>query len=73
MAKDRDTGAPKWTASLCDLTFGSNAELRGICERYASDDHRQIFAQDFAHAWAKVMSADSYGRLDTTVYSQPKL
>eukprot|EP00812_Abedinium_dasypus_P011240 NODE_480_length_1535_cov_505.862162.p1 GENE.NODE_480_length_1535_cov_505.862162~~NODE_480_length_1535_cov_505.862162.p1 ORF type:complete len:440 (+),score=140.29 NODE_480_length_1535_cov_505.862162:3-1322(+) len=58
--KDRATGATKWTASLCDLTFGSNPELRAICETYACDDAKQQFAKDFANAWAKVMHADIY-------------
>jgi len=60
--KDRKTGAEKWIASLCDLTLGSNPELRGICENYACDDAKEKFVQDFANAWAKVMNNDSYGR-----------
>lgn len=62
VGKDRKTGAEKWSASLCDLTFGSHPELRGIVESYACDDAKEKFAHDFANAWAKVMRADSYGR-----------
>merc|ERR1712224_613017 len=46
--KDRSTGAVKWSASLCDLTFGSNAELRNICETYACFDGKKQFVEDFA-------------------------
>jgi len=47
-----------WSASLVDLTFGSNGELRAIAEHYACDDAKQQFANDFARAWAKVMNLD---------------
>lgn len=60
--KDRASGAKKWTASLCDLTFGCNPELRAVCEHYACSDQKETFVKDFANAWAKVMNADSYGR-----------
>lgn len=60
---DRATGAQVPTASLCDLTFGSNPELRNICEEYACDDGAAVFVKDFCNAWAKVMANDSYGRL----------
>jgi len=60
--KDRATGAKKWQAGLCDMTFGSNSELRAICEYYACDDSQEEFVRDFANAWSKVMHADSYGR-----------
>merc|ERR1711865_788984 len=60
--KDRATGARKWRASLCDMTLGSNAELRAVCEHYAMKDSKKQFVQDFANAWSKVMHADSYGR-----------
>jgi len=60
--KDRSTGATKWRGSLCDMTLGSNAELRAVCEHYAMSDSKKQFVQDFADAWSKVMHADSYGR-----------
>lgn len=62
VGKDRKTGTEKWQASSCDMTLGSNAELRAVCEHYAMDDTKTQFVQDFAEAWSKVMHADSYGR-----------
>ncbi|MDG5489828.1 catalase/peroxidase HPI [Sphingomonas sp. BGYR3] len=58
--KDRATGTFKWTATPVDLIFGSNAELRAVSEVYASSDGGKLMAQDFAKAWAKVMSADRF-------------
>jgi len=62
VGSSRESGAQVWTASLCDLTFGSNPELRNICETYACDDGQAKFVQDFCNAWAKVMQADAYGK-----------
>jgi len=62
VGSSRESGAQVWTASICDLTFGSNAELRNICETYACDDGQSKFLQDFCNAWAKVMNSDSYGK-----------
>jgi catalase-peroxidase len=56
--RDRKTGAAKWTATRVDLLFGSNAQLRGLAEEYASEEGR--FVQDFVTAWAKVMMLDRY-------------
>jgi len=53
VGKNRRTGAKKWSASLCDLTFGSNSELRNICETYACEDASHDFVNAFAKAWAK--------------------
>jgi catalase-peroxidase len=58
--RDRATGAPVWTATLADLVFGSNAQLRAIAEVYASDDARERFVRDFVAAWAKVMDLDRF-------------
>jgi catalase-peroxidase len=58
--RDRATGKVKWTATPVDLIFGSNSELRGIAEFYASDDSKQKFAGDFVKAWNKVMMADRF-------------
>ena len=33
--RDRQTGAPRWTATRADLVFGSNAQLRAVAEVYA--------------------------------------
>lgn len=50
----------KWTATSVELIFGSNAQLRAICEVYASDDGLQKFLHDFSNAWSKVMDLDRY-------------
>ncbi|MEP2716188.1 catalase/peroxidase HPI [Pseudophaeobacter sp.] len=57
---DRTTGAEKWKASRVDLVFGSNSQLRAIAERYAQDDAKAQFVQDFVSAWVKVMNADRF-------------
>jgi catalase-peroxidase len=58
--RDRRTGELKWTATLVDLVFGSNSQLRALAEVYASSDAQQRFVQDFAAAWSKVMNLDRY-------------
>jgi catalase-peroxidase len=57
---DRRTGQPKWTATVIDLVFGSNSQLRAIAEVYGSNDARQKFVDDFAAAWSKVMNLDRF-------------
>ncbi|MFW5653329.1 MAG: catalase-peroxidase, partial [Planctomycetota bacterium] len=57
---DRETGEKKFTATRCDLIFGSNAQLRAIAEVYASDDGHQRMVQDFVTAWNKVMMLDRF-------------
>ena len=54
--KDRKTGAAKWTASRVDLAFGSNSQLRALCEVYAQNDGGKKFVKDFVAAWTKVMN-----------------
>ena len=56
----RGTEEIKWTASRTDLIFGSNSELRAICEVYASDDSKEKFITDFVKAWTKVMNLDRF-------------
>ena len=58
--RDRSTGEPRWTATAVDLVFGSNAQLRGIAEVYASADAQEKFVQDFVAAWVKVMHLDRF-------------
>ena len=58
--KDRATDKVKWTATRADLIFGSNAELRGIAEVYASSDAKEKFVKDFIDAWTKVMNLDRF-------------
>ncbi len=57
---DRSSGAPKWTATVVDLVFGSNAQLRAIAEIYASQDAQKKFVNDFVAAWSKVMNLDRF-------------
>ena len=56
----RGTNEVKWSASRADLIFGSNSELRAICEVYASNDAKEKFITDFALAWSKVMNLDRF-------------
>ena len=58
--RDRASGDVKWTATRCDLVFGSNSVLRSYAEVYAQDDNAEKFARDFVAAWAKVMHADRF-------------
>ncbi len=57
---DRKSSKLKWSATAVDLTFGSNSELRSLCEVYAQDDNKEKFVQDFVAAWTKVMNADRF-------------
>ncbi|MCC5668534.1 catalase/peroxidase HPI [Nostoc sp. CHAB 5784] len=57
---DRETGAAKFTATRCDLIFGSNAELRQIAEVYGADDGHERMVKDFVAAWNKVMMLDRF-------------
>ena len=58
--RDRATGNLKWTGTVVDLVFGSNAQLRAVAEVYACGDSQQTFVKDFAAAWNKVMNLDRY-------------
>ena len=58
--KDRKTGSTKWTATVADLIFGSNSQLRALSEVYACSDASTKFVKDFAAAWTKVMNADRF-------------
>ena len=57
---DRATGELKWTGTIADLVFGSNAQLRALVEVYASSDSQKVFVQDFIAAWVKVMDLDRF-------------
>jgi catalase-peroxidase len=57
---DRRTGVVRWTATAVDLVFGSHAQLRALCEVYASDDANEKFVHDFVAAWDKVMNLDRF-------------
>jgi catalase-peroxidase len=58
--RDRSTGKVKWTATVVDLVFGSNSQLRALAEVYACDDSKEAFVKDFVAAWNKVMNLDRY-------------
>jgi hypothetical protein len=58
--KDRQSGELRWTATVVDLVFGSNSQLRALSEVYASADAEAIFVRDFVAAWARVMNLDRF-------------
>ncbi|GAB3727228.1 catalase/peroxidase HPI [Luteimonas pelagia] len=57
---DRATEKRKWTATVADLIFGSNSQLRALAEVYAADDGQKDFVNDFVKAWVHVMEADRF-------------
>ena len=57
---DRATGEVKWKATVADLVFGSNSQLRALAEVYGSSDSEKKFVEDFAAAWTKVMNLDRF-------------
>ena len=59
-AFDRVSGEKVRSASRVDLVFGSNSQLRGLAEVYASNDAKDKFVSDFISAWNKVMNADRF-------------
>ncbi len=59
-ARDRKTGAVKWTGTRVDLVFGSNSQLRALAEVYACAGNEGKFVADFVAAWTKVMNADRF-------------
>ena len=58
--RDRKTGELTWTATVVDLIFGSNSQLRALAEVYAGSDGEKAFVQEFARAWSKVMNLDRF-------------
>ena len=58
--RDRRTGEVKFTGTRADLIFGSNTELRAVCEVYGADDGQEKFVDDFVKVWSKVMNLDRY-------------
>ena len=58
--RDRSTGAVRWTATIADLVFGSNSQLRALVEVYGQSDGEKTFVTDFVKAWTKVMNADRF-------------
>ena len=60
VATDRAEGHERWKATRADLIFGSNSELRAVCEVYAEKGGEEKFLADFVKAWTKVMDADRF-------------
>lgn len=60
IARDRKTGAMKFSGTRADLIFGSNTELRAVCEVYGANDGEERFVNDFVAAWTKVMNLDRF-------------
>jgi len=60
IGRDRISGAMKFSGTRADLIFGSNTELRAVCEVYGANDGEERFVNDFAKAWAKVMNLDRF-------------
>ncbi|MBC3847973.1 catalase/peroxidase HPI [Winogradskyella echinorum] len=60
IGRDRHTGAMKFSATRADLIFGSNTELRAVCEVYGANDGEERFVHDFVKAWTKVMNLDRF-------------
>jgi catalase-peroxidase len=58
--RDRKSGELKWTATIADLVFGSNSQLRALAEVYASSDGEAAFVGDLVAAWNKVMNLDRF-------------
>ncbi|KQT50012.1 hydroperoxidase [Methylobacterium sp. Leaf456] len=57
---DRESGQTRYTATRCDLVFGSNAQLRAVTEVYAGTDGHARFVRDFVKVWDKVMNLDRF-------------
>jgi catalase-peroxidase len=58
--RDRKSGEVKWTATVADLVFGSNSQLRALAEVHAASDGEKDFVADFVRAWTKVMELDRF-------------
>ena len=58
--RDRKTGEVRWTATMADLIFGSNSQLRALAEVHAASDGEADFVRDFVKAWTKVMNLDRF-------------
>ena len=54
------SGNVKWTATVVDLVFGSNSQLRAVAEVYAANDAETKMIDDFVAAWVKVMENDRF-------------
>lgn len=57
---DTESGKHLWDATRVDLIFGHDAQLRAVCEVYASADGHARFVKDFVSAWNHVMMLDRF-------------
>ncbi|WJJ95685.1 catalase/peroxidase HPI [Algibacter luteus] len=57
---NRKTGKVIFKGTRADLIFGSNTELRAVCEVYGASDGEAKFVKDFVSAWTKVMNLDRF-------------
>lgn len=57
---DVATGEKKWSATRCDLVFGSNLQLRAVCDVYGASTGHEKFIHAFVKAWHKVMMLDRF-------------
>ena len=60
IGRDRISGAMKFSGTRADLIFGSNTELRAVCEVYGANDGEERFVNDVAKTWSKVMNLDRF-------------
>lgn len=58
--RNENTGKIERTATVVDLVFGSNSQLRGLAEVFASDETGEAFVNGFVAAWTKVMNLDRF-------------
>jgi catalase-peroxidase len=58
--RDRQSNELKWTATIADLVFGSNSQLRALAEVYGASDGQPKLVRDFVRTWTKVMNADRF-------------
>ena len=56
----RDGGGTAYTATRCDLLFGSNQQLRAVADVYAASDGHERFVHDFVKVWDKLMMCDRF-------------
>ncbi len=57
---DRATGTTRFTATRCDLIFGSNEQLRSVAETFAGHGGHELFVRTFVSAWDKLMLLDRF-------------
>jgi catalase-peroxidase len=66
--RDTSSNELKWTATRNDLVFGSNLQLRAVCEVYGASSGQDKFVKAFVNAWHKVMMLDRF-ELQNELYS----